>query len=90
MRLYYDLGELALTALLYWPTSLEIADLWEDTVRRRYTHGWIVLAVTVWLVWRDRAQLASVSAWHPRSAGGFWLQSAASGGWSASMPACWR
>ena len=54
------LGALALAAALYWPTSLEIADLWEDTVRRRYTHGWLVLAVTVWLVWRDRAQLRSL------------------------------
>jgi exosortase A len=54
------LGALALTAALYWPTSLEIADLWEDTVRRRYTHGWLVLAVTVWMVWRDRAQLRSL------------------------------
>lgn len=56
------LGALALTALLYWPTSLEIIDFWQDTARRRYTHGWAVLAVTVWLIWRDRATLNAVLA----------------------------
>ena len=54
------LGALLLSAALFWPTSLEIADLWQDTVRRRYTHGWLVLGVTVWLVWRERAALATV------------------------------
>ena len=51
---------LVLVAALYWPTSVEIAGLWEDTTRRRYTHGWLILAVVVWLVWRDRAQLRSL------------------------------
>jgi exosortase A len=60
------LGALALTALLYWPTSLEIVELWGDTVRRRYTHGWVVLAVTVGLLWRDRHALAAVSLRPPR------------------------
>jgi EpsI family protein len=55
------LGALALTALLYWPTSLEIVDYWQDTARRRYTHGWAVLAVTVWLMWRDRAALQTIA-----------------------------
>lgn len=73
------LGALAMTALLYWPTSLEIADLWEDTVRRRYTHGWIVLAVAVWLVWRDRAQLASIELRPP--VGGWALVAVGSVGW---------
>jgi len=59
------LGALALTAALYWPTSLEIADLWEDTERRGYTHGWLVLAVTLWLVWRDRTQLRSLALTPP-------------------------
>lgn len=58
-QLLVVLGALALTALLYWQTSVEIADFWQDTARRRYTHGWAVLAVTVWLVWRDRHRLAA-------------------------------
>ncbi len=58
-QLLIVLGALALTALLYWPTSLEIVELWGDTDRRLYTHGWVVLAVSLWLVWRDRDALAA-------------------------------
>lgn len=65
-QLLIVLGALALTALLYWPTSLEIVELWGDTVRRRYTHGWVVLAVTVGLLWRDRYVLATVLLQPPR------------------------
>jgi len=54
------LGTLVLTALLYWQTSIEIVDFWQDTARRRYTHGWAVLAVTIWLIWRDRQALRAI------------------------------
>lgn len=70
VQLLIVLGAVALVAVLYWPTSVEIADLWEDTIKRRYTHGWLVLAVSVWLVWRDRAYLASIPR-SPAAAG--WL-----------------
>ena len=65
-QLLIVLGALALTALLYWPTTLEIVELWGDTVRRRYTHGWVVLAVTVGLLWRDRRALAATPLQPPR------------------------
>jgi exosortase A len=65
-QLLIVLGALALTALLYWPTSLEIVELWGDTVRRRYTHGWVVLAVTLGLLWRDRRVLAAIPLQPPR------------------------
>jgi exosortase A len=65
-QLLIVLGALVLTALLYWPTTLEIVDLWGDTVRRRYTHGWVVLAVTVGLLWRDRHALAATPLRPPR------------------------
>ena len=77
--LFIVLGSLILTAVLYWPTSLEIVDIWQDTVKRRYTHGWFVLAVTVWLIWRDRAQLASIQLTPPL--GGWVLVAIASLGW---------
>ena len=57
-QLLIVLGALALTALLYWPTSLEIVELWNNVDRRTYTHGWIVLAVSLWLIWRERDALA--------------------------------
>ena len=79
-QLLVVLGALSLTALLYWPTSMEIVELWGDTVRRRYTHGWVALAVTVGLIWRDRRGLATVLlapqrfGWVPLAVGGVaWL-----------------
>jgi exosortase A len=73
------IGALTLTALLYWPTSLAIAELWQDTDRRLYTHGWLVLAVTVWLIWRDRAQIASIRVTPPIA--GWCLVAIGSIGW---------
>jgi exosortase A len=77
------LGSLVLVAALYWPTSLEIADLWQDTVRRRYTHGWLVLAITVWLIWRDRAQLRSIALTPPT--GGWCVVAIGSVGWLVGL-----
>jgi exosortase A len=79
------LGALALVALLYWPTSLEIADLWQDTARRRYTHGWLVLAITGWLVWRDRAHLRSIALTPPT--GGWCVVAIGSVGWLVGFKA---
>lgn len=73
------IGVLTLTALLYWPTSLAIVELWQDTDRLLYTHGWLVLAVTVWLIWRDRAQLASIRVTPPTV--GWCLVAIGSVGW---------
>jgi exosortase A len=79
------LGSLVLVAALYWATSLEIADLWQDTVRRRYTHGWLVLAITVWLIWRDRAQLRSIALTPPT--GGWCVVAIGSVGWLVGLKA---
>jgi exosortase A len=79
------IGALALTALLYWPTSLEIADLWQDTDRRLYTHGWLVLAVTVWLIWRERRQINSIRMTPPIA--GWCLVAIGSVGWLVSFNA---
>lgn len=73
------IAALTLTVLLYWPTSLEIAELWQDADRRLYTHGWLVLAVTVWLIWRDRAQLAQIRMTPPNA--GWCLVAIGSTGW---------
>ena len=48
-------GAFVLTVVLYWSTSVEIAGLWTAGTQRRSAHGWLVLAVSAWLVWRDRA-----------------------------------
>ena len=52
-------GAFVLTVALYWSTSVEIAELWTAGTQRRSAHGWLVLAVSAWLVWRDRAAFAA-------------------------------
>jgi exosortase A len=38
---------------LYWPTTLSLFHLWLDTDKTTYTHGFIVLAIALWLIVRD-------------------------------------
>lgn len=78
-QLLIVLGALALTALLFWHTSRDIAVLWQDTNVLRYRHGWAVLAVTVWLIWRGRAALAAIPLAPP--AGGWLLVGLGAVGW---------
>src|SRR5690606_13126299 len=49
---------------LYWPTASAMAAIWwrSDT----YAHGLIVPPAALWLIWRKRSQLASLS---PKPAG---------------------
>jgi EpsI family protein len=47
-------------ALLYWPTSRALAGFWNDTIDRAYTHGWLVLVSSLWLIVRDRRALAQL------------------------------
>jgi exosortase len=40
--------------LVYWPAARALGNLWLDDERRTYTHGFLVAAVAVWLLWRSR------------------------------------
>ena len=40
--------------LLFWPTTASLIEQWEDTVRRTYTHGYLLVAIVLWLLWRNR------------------------------------
>jgi exosortase A len=42
----------------FWPSTLALAVRWEDIVHRTYTHGYLVLAISAWMLWRDRIGLA--------------------------------
>lgn len=42
------IGIFLLTLVLFYPTSLQLMSLWNDTGRTTYTHGWLVLAVCIW------------------------------------------
>lgn len=46
---------LALGFLLFWPTTASLIEQWEDTVRRSYTHGYLIVVMSCWLLWRNRA-----------------------------------
>lgn len=51
---------LAIGLLLFWPTTATLIEQWEDTVRRTYTHGYLIAATTFWLLWRGRGSWAHV------------------------------
>ena len=48
----------AAVALLYWPSALELHRLWTDWPGETYTHGYLVFLLSLWLVVRERKQLA--------------------------------
>jgi exosortase len=46
-------------ALVFWPSTVMLYEEWSDFVNITYTHGWLILAVCVALVWRTRAEIAA-------------------------------
>ncbi len=48
------IGILLASLLVLWPTTLSLMERWEDNVQRAYTHGYAILAITFWLLWRGR------------------------------------
>ncbi len=52
MRLLVAACLLAMLAL-YWPTTLALSTLWLDTDKTTFTHGFIVLGISFWLILRD-------------------------------------
>lgn len=49
----------AAVALIYWPSALELNRLWTDLPGEAYTHGYLVLLLSLWLIVRDRKRLAA-------------------------------
>jgi exosortase A len=54
--------------LLYRPSSESLWAIWNDTGRITYTHGFMIAALSAWLVLRRRQDLAAI-AWRPSIAG---------------------
>jgi exosortase A len=65
-RLAIAAGLLLTTVLVYWPSAVALDAQWRDIVDHTYTHGYLVLAISLWLVWRDRAKLDAAPL-HPVS-----------------------
>jgi EpsI family protein len=57
------IGALALAvAFVFWPSTMMLYGQWSDFVNITYTHGWLILAVCVALIWRARDEIAAVPA----------------------------
>ena len=41
---------------LYWPAAIALGEVWSDSARTTYTHGWLIAAISGWLLWRSRAR----------------------------------
>ena len=48
----------AAVALLYWPSTLELHRLWTNWSGETYTHGYLILLLSIWLIVRDHKRLA--------------------------------
>jgi exosortase len=47
--------------LLYLPAAVSLAELWSDSRGETYTSGFLIAAISLWLMWRARAQFAEVA-----------------------------
>lgn len=62
LRLWTILGLALLVALIYWPSTEVLYQQWLDFANITYTHGWLILLVSVWLVLRSKQQIAAAPA----------------------------
>jgi exosortase len=51
-----------LVALVYWPSAAVYAAQWSDFVNITYTHGWLIVAVCLALIVRERDAIAAAEA----------------------------
>jgi exosortase A len=75
LRVY---GAMLLPVLAYWSTAWSIVSIWERS--GTYAHGYVILPITMWLIWRRREVLAAtpVQPYWPAllallACGGAWL-----------------
>jgi EpsI family protein len=50
-------GAIAAVVLFYWPAMESLAALWLDTANTTFTHGFLVAATLVWVLWFKRNEL---------------------------------
>ncbi len=56
-RLVVIFGLWCAVAVIYWPSAVALNGFWTDTVDKAYTHGYLVLAISLWLVVRERRRV---------------------------------
>jgi exosortase A len=66
---------------IYWQTAVSIVSIWERS--ETFAHGFVVIPICIWLVWRRRDEIANIPAepWWPALvgvflAGALWLVAA--------------
>jgi exosortase len=52
---------LAVAIGLYWPGAVALTQLWTDTRADTYTHGFLIAAISLCLLWRRRADLVTTA-----------------------------
>ena len=50
---------LLLTVALFWPSITALAEIWSDPHRRTYQHGYVIAALVLWLIFRERHRIAA-------------------------------
>jgi exosortase len=48
---------LAVAIVSFWPGAVSLAALWTDARGETYTSGFLIAAISAWLLWRRRAEL---------------------------------
>lgn len=52
-------GLIAVAVAAYWPSFEALHASWVDTEALANTHGYLIAAISLWLIWRNRAELAA-------------------------------
>lgn len=52
---------LGVTVAALWPTVASLIAQWEDTDSLTYTHGYLIVLISAWLLWRAKPVSASVA-----------------------------
>src|SRR5262245_12867701 len=51
-------GLVLLTVGAFWPSLAGLAELWSHPDRRTYQHGYVIVALALWMIWRERTRVA--------------------------------
>ncbi|MGH8227119.1 MAG: exosortase [Steroidobacteraceae bacterium] len=60
-RLTVIFGLWLAVAIIYWPSAVALDGIWRGSSGNAYTHGYLVLAASLWLIARDRERLRAAS-----------------------------
>lgn len=47
---------------ILWPTTASLMERWNDTDGKTYTHGYLIVLISAWLMWRDRHRLQAAAS----------------------------